>query len=96
MSPTLMAIGSFPCGQRETAIFLSVIEAKIESFGEHIAGPVEGGRETRPENGKSRTIIVRSFSLSFLSLDTASTIDFAWLWILFKELDPKGTRAVAS
>lgn len=39
MSPKLMAIGSFLCGERETAISLSVNEAKIESFGEHIAVP---------------------------------------------------------
>lgn len=39
MSPTLVAIGSFLCGERETAISLSVIEAKIESFGERIAVP---------------------------------------------------------
>lgn len=39
MSPTLVAIGSFLCGERETATSLSVIEAKIESLGEHIAVP---------------------------------------------------------
>lgn len=41
MSPTLVAIGSFLRGERETTISLSVIEAKIESFGGNIAVPKE-------------------------------------------------------